>query len=101
MALLGTLTLTFGGILRTVTEAVLEFLAPSSSVAWKTTLYTPEFCHDHVRLNPVTSQSSSAEPIPSVSDPGSVSQQTSKSSMSEAVSHASPVKAETLTFSQR
>ena len=38
MALLGTLTLTFGGMLRTVTEAVLEFLAPSSSVAWKTTL---------------------------------------------------------------
>ena len=90
IALLGTLILTIGGKLRTVIEAVDELLAPSSSVAWNTILCTPAFCQDHVRFAPTKSQSSSAEPIPSVSSPGSISQHTTNSSISEEVSHAMP-----------
>ena len=90
IALLGTSVSTIGGKFRTVIVAEEEFLAPSSSVAWNTTLYTPAFCQDQVKLFPGTSQSSSAEPIPSVSAPGSISQHTIRSSMSETVSHAMP-----------
>ena len=90
IALLGTFARTIGGRFRTVIEAEEEFLAPLSSVAWNTTLYTPAFCQAQVKLFPVTSQSSSAEPIPSVSAPGSISQHTIRSSMSETVSHATP-----------
>ena len=90
IALLGAFIRTIGGKLRTVTDAVDELLAPSSSVAWNTMLCMPAFCQDQVRSKPVTSQSSSAEPIPSVSAPGSISQHTIRSDISEAVSHATP-----------